>query len=163
MKIFVLIISLVLSVGCGTVDNNKNEPEEISQLEVLINGIGWADYYKNDKVVKFKSSGIIQDGINWGNAEEMSLSVGWRIDYESYYWWLYTYIGDAGNSYIALIKPRIAFRLFNNVSIGFEHLIYYSDRYLRDFPSVHYVRTEQKIFLQIFLEEFKFKRLDDFF
>ncbi len=80
------------------------------------------------------------------------------ITFVGYYWWFHTFYGTAGNSYIALIKPRIAFRLFNNVSIGFEHLIYYSDRYPRDFQSVHSVRTEQKIFLQLFIEEFKFKR-----
>jgi hypothetical protein len=84
---------------------------------------------------------------------------GWvGITFVGYYWWIHTFVGTAGNSSIALIKPRIAFRLFNNVSIGFEHLIYYSDRYPRDFPSVHSVRTEQKVFLQIFIEEFKFKR-----
>ncbi|MCX6150303.1 MAG: DUF3943 domain-containing protein [Ignavibacteriales bacterium] len=84
---------------------------------------------------------------------------GWvGVSFKGYYWWFSTFVGIAGNSYIGLIKPSIAFRIFNNVSIGIEHLIYYSDRYPRDFPSVHSVRTEQKIFLQIFLEEFKFKR-----
>ena len=83
---------------------------------------------------------------------------GWAgISFIGYYWWFHTYVGEPGNSYIALIKPMISFNLFNNVSIGFEHLIYYGDRYPRDFPSVHSVRTEQKLFLQIFLEEFKFK------
>jgi len=75
-----------------------------------------------------------------------------------YYWWFHTIVGDAGNSYIGLIQPSIKFKLFNNVNIGFEHLIYYGDRYPRDFSSIHSVRTEQKVFLQIFLEEFKFKR-----
>ena len=84
---------------------------------------------------------------------------GWvGLTFIGYYWWFHTYVGVAGNSYIGLIKPRIAVKIFNNVSLGFEHLIYYSDRYPRDFPNVHSVRTEQKIFLQIFLEEFKFKR-----
>jgi hypothetical protein len=84
---------------------------------------------------------------------------GWAgITFVGYYWWLHTYIGVAGNSSILLIKPRISFNLFKNLSIGFEHLIYYSDRYPKDFASVHSVRTEQKIFLQLFLEEFKFKR-----
>jgi len=98
-----------------------------------------------------------------GGAEakiESTLNLGgWTsLTFVGYYWWLSTYIGNAGNNYIALIKPNIAFRLFDNLSIGFEHLIYYSDRYPRDFPSVHSVRTEQKIFVQIFLEEFKFKK-----
>jgi hypothetical protein len=84
---------------------------------------------------------------------------GWTgITFIGYYWWFHTYVGDPGDSYIALIKPRIAFTIFNNVSIGFEHMVYYSDRYLNAFPSVHSVRTEQKIFLQVFLEEFKFSR-----
>jgi len=84
---------------------------------------------------------------------------GWaNITFLGYYWWLSTYIGVPGNSYIALLKPSVAFKVFNNVSLGFEHLIYYSDRYPRNFASVHSVRTEQKIFLQIFLEEFKFKK-----
>lgn len=98
-----------------------------------------------------------------GGAEikfENSFNIAGLVDITliGYYWWFHTFIGPPGNSYIALIKPRIAFKLFNNVSIGFEHLIYYSDRYPRDFASVHSVRTEQKIYLQIFLEEFKFKR-----
>ncbi len=84
---------------------------------------------------------------------------GWaNITFMGYYWWFHTYAGVAGNSYIALLKPSFAFRIFNNVSIGFQYLIYYSDRYPRDFVSVHSARTEEKIFLQIYLEEFRFKK-----
>ncbi len=98
-----------------------------------------------------------------GGAEiklESTLNLGgWaNLTFLGYYWWLHTYVGTAGNSYIALLKPSVAFKLFDNVSVGFEHLIYYSDRYPRNFASVHSVRTEQKIFLQIFFEEFKFKK-----
>ncbi len=81
-----------------------------------------------------------------------------NITFIGYYWWLETYAGVAGNAYVGLIRPRIAVRLFNNVSIGFEHMVYYSDRYPRDFVSVHTVRTEEKIFLQLSLEEFKLKQ-----
>ncbi len=101
---------------------------------------------------------------NYGGGAEMKLEStfnigGWvGISLIGYYWWFHTFVGTAGNSYIGLIKPRIAFKIFNNISVGFEHLVYYGDRYPSDFPSVHSVRTEQKIFVQIFLEEFKFKR-----
>ncbi len=101
---------------------------------------------------------------NYGGGAEAKLQStlnigGWvSLTFIGYYWWFHTFVGDAGNNYIALIKPRIAFYLFENVSIGFEHLVYYSDRYPRDFPSVHSVRTEQKIFLQFYIEQFKFKR-----
>jgi hypothetical protein len=84
---------------------------------------------------------------------------GWvGLTFVGYYWWFHTYIGTKGNSYIGLIKPRITFNFFRNMSFGLEQLVYYSDRYPRDFLSVHSVRTEEKIFFQIFLEEFKFKK-----
>jgi hypothetical protein len=88
---------------------------------------------------------------------------GWvDLTFIGYYWWLHSYVGIQGNTegenYIGLIKPRITFKLFDNFSLGLEHLVYYSDRYPRDFTSVHSVRTEQRIFLQLFLEEFKFKK-----
>ena len=101
---------------------------------------------------------------NYGGGAELKLEStfnigGWAgVTFIGYYWWFHTFVGVAGNSYIALVKPRIAFTLFNNVSVGFEQLVYYSDRYPRDFPAVHDVRTEQKIFLQLFIEEFKFRR-----
>jgi hypothetical protein len=101
---------------------------------------------------------------NYGGGAEATLESTYNISgfvdltFLGYYWFFHTYVGDAGNSYIGLVKPRITFKVFNNFSIGFEHLIYYSDRYPHDFPNVHSVRTEQKIFLQLFLEEFKPKK-----
>jgi hypothetical protein len=91
---------------------------------------------------------------------ESNVSIGgWLgISFSGYYWWFRTYVGVPGNSYIGLIKPSVSFRIFDNLSIGLEQLVYYSDRYPLDFPSVHSVRTEQKIFLQLFFEEFKFKK-----
>jgi len=97
-----------------------------------------------------------------GGAEtklESDYNFGWAsIALTAYYWWFHTFVGVAENSYIALIKPSITFKLYNNVNIGFEHLIHYTDRYPKNFASMHSVRTEEKIFLQIFFEEFKFKR-----
>ena len=84
---------------------------------------------------------------------------GWvNLTFIGYYWWLHTYAGVAGNAYVGLIRPRIAFKVFNNFSIGFEHQVYYSDRYPQNLVTVHTVRTEEKIFLQLSLEEFKLKQ-----
>jgi hypothetical protein len=84
---------------------------------------------------------------------------GWvGLTLAGYYWWFHTFVGTAGNSYVAIVKPRITFKLYKSVSIGFEQLIYYADRYPTNLASVHDVRTEQKVFFQIFIEEFKFKK-----
>ena len=88
---------------------------------------------------------------------------GWLgLSFMGYYWWMHMFESIPGNvlgeNYVAVIKPAISFKLYNNLSIGFEHFIYYSDRYPRDYASVHSVRTEQRIYLQLFLEEFKFKK-----
>ncbi len=84
---------------------------------------------------------------------------GWvKIAFMGYYWWLHTYHGVAGNAYVGLIRPKIAFKVFNNLSIGFEHEVYYGDRYPSYLTSVHTVRTEEKIYFQLSLVEFKFKK-----
>jgi hypothetical protein len=72
-----------------------------------------------------------------------------------YYFWIHTYVGNAGDNFIGLIEPRIGVTLFDYVSIGVEHLVYYEDRYTRDSGNFHKIRTEQRVFLQLYLESFR--------
>lgn len=99
------------------------------------------DYTYNDGLeAKFESTA------NFGKAASISLVY--------YYFLMHTYVGAAGNNYISILKPRITFRLAENISLGFEHFIYYDDRYLKALPAgIHSARTEQKIFLSWFLED----------
>jgi hypothetical protein len=69
------------------------------------------------------------------------------------YFMIRTYVGPPGDNFIGILKPRITAQLYKDLSIGFEHYVYYNDRYLHDFPAIHSVRTEQKVFLQLFLED----------
>jgi hypothetical protein len=70
-----------------------------------------------------------------------------------YYYMIRTYVGSPGNNYIGIFKPRITVRIFRSLSAGFEHYIYFNDRYLKDYSPIHSVRTEQKIFLLLYLED----------
>lgn len=70
-----------------------------------------------------------------------------------YYFFIHTYVGAPGTNYISILKPRVTVRLYKQLSIGFEHFIYANDRYLKDLPAIHSVRTEQKIFLLLYLED----------
>lgn len=69
------------------------------------------------------------------------------------YFMIRTYVGPPGDNFIGILKPRITAQIYKDLSIGFEHYVYYNDRYLRDFPAIHSVRTEQKIFLQLYLQD----------
>jgi Domain of unknown function (DUF3943) len=70
-----------------------------------------------------------------------------------YYYIIRTYVGLPGDNFIGIVKPRITVRLYKGLSIGFEHYMYANDRYLKDYPAIHSVRTEQKIFLLLYLED----------
>ncbi|MCX6305953.1 MAG: DUF3943 domain-containing protein [Bacteroidetes bacterium] len=70
-----------------------------------------------------------------------------------YFYWIRTYIGINGNNFIHILKPRITVRLYKYLSIGVENYMYYNDRYLRGYPAIHAVQTEQKIFLIFYLED----------
>ncbi len=95
-----------------------------------------------------------------GGAEtklESTLQLGsWvNVVFIGYYFWMHTYVGAPGDHYVGLIKPRIELKLFSNLSIGFEHQVYYSDRYTRDYGDYHKVLTEQRVFLSFLFENFK--------
>ncbi|MHB1688696.1 MAG: DUF3943 domain-containing protein [Ignavibacteriaceae bacterium] len=89
---------------------------------------------------------------------ESTLNLGGWINFSitGYYYWIHTWVGTPGNNFIALFNPSISVRLFKNISAGFQQVVYYTDRYLRDYPNVHVVRTEQKLFVQLYIEDFKF-------
>jgi len=88
--------------------------------------------------------GKLESTVNLGNYATASLIY--------YYYVIRTYVGAPGDNYIGIFKPRITVRIYKDLNIGYEHYIYYNDRYLRDFTAIHSVRTEQKIFLLIYLE-----------
>jgi len=67
-----------------------------------------------------------------------------------YLYRLQTYIGPAGYKNIVVFKPRIAVRLSNNISLGFEVLFYHKDTYFQDFPDVSKRGNEQKLYLMLY-------------
>jgi len=84
--------------------------------------------------------------------ERLNLAKWISIGLNGYYYWIFNYEGSKGKSRIGILKPLINLRLFKNTSLGFEHHIYYDNHFINDFGSLHLNRTEQKIFLQFFLQ-----------
>jgi hypothetical protein len=70
-----------------------------------------------------------------------------------YYYTIYTYVADRPeNSRISVLKPRISVRLYKNLRLGGEELIYINNRYENNIPVLHLSRTEQKVFLLYYFE-----------
>ncbi|MGA7722006.1 MAG: DUF3943 domain-containing protein [Ignavibacteriaceae bacterium] len=90
---------------------------------------------------------------------ETTLNLGGWINFSitGYYYWFHTYSGTPGDNYIALFNPSISLNVYKDISAGIEQVVYYSDRYSKYYSSTHTVRTEQKLFVQIYLENFKFR------
>lgn len=63
-----------------------------------------------------------------------------------------TYVGPPGKNFISIFEPKITLLVFKNLSIGYEHYVYSDNRYLDNFAAIRSTRTEQKIFLSLFLE-----------
>src|SRR5207249_6148425 len=91
----------------------------------------------------------------WEGKFETTLNVGkyGTASLIYYYYMIRTYVGLPGDNYIGILKPRVTVRIYKGLSIGAEHYVYYNDRYLKDSPAIHSVRTEQKIFLSLYLED----------
>jgi len=95
-------------------------------------------------------------GGGWEARIEERLNIGkWvSLGFNGYYYWIFNYEKEKpGKSRIGILKPSITFRLFKNLSVGFEHHIYYDNRFLDEETTLRLVRTEQKLFLQLFIED----------
>ena len=95
-----------------------------------------------------------------GGAEaklESTLSFGDKASFKlvANYYWFHTYVGEPGNNFIAIIKPRVTVGIFDNLSVGVEESIYSSVRDSPNFGTIHSVNTEQKLFLILYLEDSK--------
>lgn len=86
---------------------------------------------------------------------ESMLNFGGYVDISLIYYnyVIRTSVGEPGNNFIHILKPRITVKLYKDLSIGFESYTYFNDRYLRDSPAIHLTRTEQKIFLLFYFED----------
>ena len=86
---------------------------------------------------------------------EETITVGNRatLGFTGFYYWIHTYNGLPGNSLVGILKPAVTLRLFKNLSIGLEHHIYHNDRFSNEVPTLHLTRTEQKLFLQLYLQD----------
>ena len=91
------------------------------------------------------AEGKLESTLSFGNAASFKLVAN--------YYWFHTFVGEPGNNFIAILKPRVTVGIFDNVSVGAEESIYSSVRDSPGFGTVHTVNTEQKIFLIIYLED----------
>lgn len=89
--------------------------------------------------------GKFETTLNLGEAATVSLIY--------YYYFIHTYLGPPGDNHIGIFKPRVTVRIYKGLSIGAEHYVYYNDRYLKEAPAIHSVRTEQKVFLSYYIED----------
>ncbi|MGZ3848357.1 MAG: hypothetical protein ACXVKI_04480, partial [Flavisolibacter sp.] len=91
-------------------------------------------------------------GLEGKMEETINMGKWGTLGFTAFYYWIHTYNGSPGNSLVAILKPTVAFRLCKNFSLGFEQLLYHNDRYIKEVPTLHLTRTEQKLYLQFFFE-----------
>ena len=72
----------------------------------------------------------------------------------AYYYRTHTYIGAPQNNTLTILRPRLAVRLYQQLSVGVENYTYMSTEGKDDVANlnVKLTRTEQKIFLLYFFE-----------
>lgn len=90
---------------------------------------------------------------------ETTLKLGKAVDVGAsfYYYVLHTFVGPPGDNYVAVFRPRLNVHLYKGLSLGFEHFQYYDDRFLKNYQAIYSNRTEQKIFLTWFFEDWRLK------
>jgi hypothetical protein len=73
-----------------------------------------------------------------------------------YIYGLHNYIGVTGNSITGIFRPKIAVKVLDFLSVGFEFLQYGKDSYFHDFPEIHVRNNEQRIYIMLDSGYFRF-------
>jgi hypothetical protein len=112
---------------------------------------------------KNKDSGVdsiaVERDYNFGGGAEVklegTLNVGevTTLSFGGYYYYVHTYAGVLEDDFLGIVKPKIYFRIYRNIHLGFEHTIQYDDSFRQTLTDRHAARTEQKFFLLVFLED----------
>ena len=108
-------------------------------------------------------------GYGWEGKFEISLVLGKvaTIGINYYYFMIHNFnntgrneytpellqIGTLGTNYTNIFKPRITFQVYKSFSIGLEQYMYYQVHNQEGYSSFTSFRTEQKIFILIYLED----------
>jgi hypothetical protein len=93
------------------------------------------------------AEGKLESTLNFGDRASIKLVAN--------YYWFHTYVGEPGNNFIALLKPRVTVGILDNLSVGIEQTIYSSVRESPDFSTINKVTTEQEIFFMYYFEDSK--------
>ncbi|MGA2507503.1 MAG: DUF3943 domain-containing protein [Chitinispirillaceae bacterium] len=76
-----------------------------------------------------------------------------RATFKGSFFLTHTYVGNARDNYsksndkFTIVNPGIAFRLYRNLGIGFEHVVYSSNRDPDIYYNTNFKRSEQKLYL----------------
>ncbi len=89
----------------------------------------------------------LESTLSFGNAASFKLVAN--------YYWFHTFVGEPGNNFIVMLKPRVTVGVWDNLSVGLEESIYSSTRDSPNFATIHSVNTEQKLFLVFYFEDAK--------
>ena len=87
--------------------------------------------------------------------ETFNLNKWASVGFTAFYYYIHTYVGIKGNSLVGILKPNVTFHVYKGMSLGYEHFIYQNDRYNTGIThsTLHLSRTEDKVFLRLFLED----------
>ncbi len=73
--------------------------------------------------------------------------------FAAYYSWIHSYVGLKEENFLTVLKPRATVRIFKNLNLGYEEAFYYNNIHSPNSPIERFTRTEQKLFLMLYLED----------
>ncbi len=103
-------------------------------------------------------------GYGWEGKFEALLSLGdvATVSFTDYYFIIHNFnntgrdepnTGTLGNNFVNILKPRITFQIYKNFSVGYEHYQYNQTHNENNYPTFTSFRTEDKIFLLLYVED----------
>jgi Domain of unknown function (DUF3943) len=88
----------------------------------------------------------------YSGGAEMKVGTLLNLEYaavgaEYYIYWLHTFVGDPGNNYIRIFRPRVSGRIYRNINLAYEYFLYKRDDTNGPLPTIRVKTHEQRLYL----------------
>jgi hypothetical protein len=70
-----------------------------------------------------------------------------EVGVEYYIYWLHTFVGDPGDNFIRIFRPRVSGRIYRNVSLAYEYFLYKRSDTNGPQPTIHVQTHEQRLYV----------------
>lgn len=138
--------SVGLSAGYRTARKNKIQFIGLLHGAVVLMGAANSDYVPDVEFLDSARTYNMGPGAHAKVETILAFPFG-AITLDYSFWWIHTWDGAKGDEFIGMLAPKFRVKIYKQLFIGLEYLLYHRLGKYENFPDKNYRNNEQRLFV----------------